>query len=95
LPTRTGRGGRILYAEVYPSLTPPRGGHSIKDADQVQALARHFAELEATGKLSACFAVDLPQPDREEVEREEGWILAPRRSRKPAWRGDKISLFYK
>ncbi len=70
--------GQVVLAEVYPSLLPvhvPDG--SVKDAQQVTGLARHFAELDRRDRLAELFAGDptLSQAQRTEVEREEGWIL--------------------
>lgn len=69
---------RLVLAEVYPSLVaaPPLPGRP-KDAAQVVATARHFALLDAAGKLEECFAggPGLSGTDRHSVEREEGWIL--------------------
>ncbi len=69
---------RVVLAEVYPSmLTVPVPEGSVKDAQQVTALARHFAELDAAERLGALFAGDegLSAAERAVVEREEGWIL--------------------
>jgi precorrin-8X/cobalt-precorrin-8 methylmutase len=69
---------RIVLAEVYPGLLPykPVDGQ-IKDRVQVDMLARHFAQADAEGRLSAMFAGDptLSPSERAIVETEEGWIL--------------------
>lgn len=69
---------RIVLAEIYPSLLPrkPAGGE-IKDRAQVEALARHFAQLDGEGRLAQMFAGDphLSAEERQLVESEEGWIL--------------------
>jgi len=69
---------RLVIAEIYPSLVPvaARPGQP-KDAAQVEATARHFAELDATGKLEAYFAggAALGAEERRRIEQEEGWIL--------------------
>lgn len=69
---------RLLLAEIYPSLaaaaaTPGRP----KDAAQVTAIARHFAALDAAGKLEDLFGGGpaLGAGERRCIEREEGWIL--------------------
>jgi len=68
----------LVLAEIYPSLIEcaplPRYP---KDAAQVAGLARHFAALDAAGKLEKFFnaAAALPAPERHSIEREEGWIL--------------------
>lgn len=69
---------QVVLAEVYPSLLPvhvPEG--SVKDAQQVSALARHFAEQDGRGRLSEQFVGDrtLTDAQRAVVEGEEGWIL--------------------
>jgi precorrin-8X/cobalt-precorrin-8 methylmutase len=70
--------GRIVYAEVYPSLVPldPAPGE-VKDSAQVRALARHFAALDERGELAPLFRGDpaLTDEERERVVREESWIL--------------------
>ena len=51
--------GTIVIAEVYPSLwaVSPAGGEP-KDAAQVRAVARFFAESDRAGHLAALFAGD-------------------------------------
>jgi precorrin-8X/cobalt-precorrin-8 methylmutase len=69
---------RVILAEAYPSLVPivPLAGRP-KDAAQVVALARHFATLDAGGRLAACFAGprDATAAARRAIVREEAWIL--------------------
>ena len=89
-----GKGGRIVLAEIYPSLVPaPQRRGEVKDSAQVRAIARHIAALDGDGRLAPLFAGDptLGPAERQAAEREEGWILgctgAPRRYsylRKPA-----------
>ena len=67
---------QIILAEVWPSLIPvPQG--DIKDREQMRALAHHFADLDAKGHLAHYFAGNptLTAPQRDAVERHEGWIL--------------------
>lgn len=67
----------VTLAEVYPSLVPPAvmPGYP-KDARQVVALARYFAELDALDDLHRFFTAGPEiQAERAAVEREEGWIL--------------------
>jgi precorrin-8X/cobalt-precorrin-8 methylmutase len=76
-PLREG-GGRIVLAEVYPSLVPsPQRNGEVKDRAQVRAIARHFAALDGEGRLASLFAGDptLTSRERTAVEREESWIL--------------------
>lgn len=85
-PLLPGERARIVFAEVYPSQVPaPRCDGEVKDAAQVRAIARHFAALDACGRLAALFAGDpsLTSEERATVESEESWTLgftgAPRR----------------
>lgn len=69
---------QVVLAEVYPSLVNvavPEG--TVKDARQVSALARWFAQLDQGERLAELFAGDpaLTPEERTTVEREEGWIL--------------------
>ncbi|MEE8200401.1 MAG: hypothetical protein V3R29_04450 [Candidatus Acidoferrales bacterium] len=78
LPPRGERAWFVLHAEIFPSIigvTPGKG--EVKDAAQVRALARHFAQLDKKGQLSPLFEkpADLCDEDRQTVEYEEGWIL--------------------
>jgi hypothetical protein len=78
LPSRHERDWSILHAEIYPSLVASHpAGTEVKDSAQVRTLATHFAELDAVGRLSALFAgaASLTDSERDQVEREEGWIL--------------------
>jgi hypothetical protein len=70
--------GRILLAEVWPSLVAPLyEDGEVKDAAQTRTIARHFARLDEEGRLAALFAGDpaLTPAERARVEREEGWVL--------------------
>lgn len=70
--------GSAVIAEVYPSLwaVSPAAGEP-KDAAQVRAVARFFAERDRTGELPALFAGDpaLTRAERDRVETEEAWTL--------------------
>ena len=72
----------IVFAEIYPSLVKPRSSKSreqgqVKDALQVQAIAKHMATLDESQDLGALFAgaPALNAGQRRIVEREEAWIL--------------------
>lgn len=68
----------IILAEVYPSLVPPRVMRGRpKDAGQVAAIGRRYAELDDAGELRPLFAGDLRQSQnlRRSIETEEAWIL--------------------
>jgi precorrin-8X/cobalt-precorrin-8 methylmutase len=77
-PAPIGDVGRIILAEIYPSLRPvvPTPGE-VKDSTQVRTLAQYFAELDTRGELAAVFAGDsrLSADERIVVEQEEGWVL--------------------
>ncbi len=68
----------IVLAEVYPSLVSPQifKGRP-KDAGQVAAIGRRYAELDISGALHGLFSGDptLNLERRRAVEREEAWIL--------------------
>jgi hypothetical protein len=72
------RAGQIVFAEIYPSLVPPRRrAGEVKDRAQVRSIARHFAALDAAGRLGALFSgpPDLTPAERRRIERDESWIL--------------------
>lgn len=68
----------VVIAEVYPSLldVKPAPGLTL-DAAQVEAIARHYADLDAKERLGALFAghATLDSTQIVMIEREEGWIL--------------------
>lgn len=70
------RGALIAYAEIYPSMVkaPPDAGLP-KDAAQVLAAARWFAEADARGRVAAAFRPPVPPAARMSAAGEEGWIL--------------------
>lgn len=78
LAARTPDEPRIVHAEIYPSLRPlaPDAGR-VKDALQVEGLARHFAEEDRDGRLHLLFEAParLPEAALRDVLMEEGWIL--------------------
>lgn len=68
-----------LIAEIYPSILEPEiAANEVKDAAQVRALAHHFAEADIADRLATAFAGDnsLSTRKRNQIEQEEGWILA-------------------
>jgi precorrin-8X/cobalt-precorrin-8 methylmutase len=76
--TRADTEGRIILAEIYPSLiaVKPKDGE-IRDALQVRAMVDHFAHRDDVGALGALFAGDpeLDERQRRRIESEESWIL--------------------
>ena len=79
--------GRLVMAEVYPSLwSVSRNEGEPKDAAQVRTVARFFAERDRAGELAAFFAGDphLTREERACVETEEAWTLGVTgRARRP------------
>ncbi|MBT4491265.1 MAG: hypothetical protein HOC72_27255 [Rhodospirillaceae bacterium] len=69
---------QVILAEVYPSilLIKTKTGE-IKDAVQVETIARHLARRDETGDLAGDLAGpdSLSQADRTLIGNEEGWIL--------------------
>ncbi len=71
---------RIIHAEVYPSMLRLNDVPGmVKDARQVDQLARAFAAADAAGALAARFGPPpgLAEADRQRAEGEEGWVLSP------------------
>lgn len=71
-------GYSIVHAEIYPSLIAVKAaGDAVKDALQVEALARHFARKDEAGEIAGLFdgPASLTPQQRNRVEGEEGWIL--------------------
>lgn len=69
---------QVILAEVYPSLIKPISiPNKPKDAGQVVALARYFADLDEDGRLGALFRgnENLSPAEKSVVEHEEAWIL--------------------
>ena len=68
----------LVLAEIYPSMVKPFDLAPLpKDAGQVMAIARHFADTDADGRLPDWLAgpPDLSPEDRAAVVEEEGWVL--------------------
>jgi precorrin-8X/cobalt-precorrin-8 methylmutase len=90
-PFETGLGtrpeGRLVMAEVYPSLwSVSLDANEPKDAAQVRTVARFFAECDHAGALAPLFAGDpgLTRAQRDCVESEEAWTLGVTgRTRRP------------
>ena len=69
---------QVILAEVYPPLIKPISSpNKPKDAGQVVALSRYFADLDEDGRLGALFRSneDLSSAEISAVEQEEAWIL--------------------
>ena len=100
--TRADTDGRIILAEIYPSLieVSPTDGQ-IRDELQVRAMVEYFAECDDAGELGALFAGDpiLDEEQRRRIADEESWILGvPMRAigtkEKPASLRPTTSLTY-
>lgn len=68
----------IVLAEIYPSLHEvPVPDGTVKDAAQVEFLARRFARSDADGSIRQLMAIPagLSASEAETVRSEEGWIL--------------------
>jgi precorrin-8X/cobalt-precorrin-8 methylmutase len=82
-PFETGLGvpspgdARVVLAEVYPSLLRVNVPDSaVRDAVQVESVAREFARLDASGALAILLAGPrVSARARHRVVREECWIL--------------------
>ena len=68
--------GGVVMVEVWPTLhgvvAPP---DRVKDAVQVESLARSIADVDRFGRLGEWFEPELPTGLRDSVESEEGWVL--------------------
>lgn len=70
--------GTTVVAETWPTafdLDLPID--RIRDAAQVDGVARRLRDADATGELATWFTPDLDPDDRALVESEEGWALVP------------------
>jgi hypothetical protein len=82
----------VLITEIYPSLIPLRDGAAVKDARQVEAMARFLLQHDRAGTLGALFAAPIDKAARRVIEREEGWIFGagvyqrPSRAARPSGR---------
>lgn len=66
-----------ILAEVWPgAIVIDESLHATKDAAQMLSMVRWAAEHDACGTLAPMFEVpSLVQPDRQKIEKIEGWIL--------------------
>lgn len=72
----SGAADLVVHAEVWPSaIEIDRSVHPVKDAAQVQCLARHFSDLQRTSGLADEFAPVVTADHARSVVTEEGWIL--------------------
>jgi hypothetical protein len=74
----------VLITEIYPSLIPLPDGEAVKDARQVEAMARFLLQRDRTAELGALFAAPVDIGARRLIEREEGWIFGAGTYTRPA-----------
>ncbi|RED47675.1 cobalamin biosynthesis protein CbiG [Aestuariispira insulae] len=77
---------QVILAEAYPSLVKPEEiPGKPKDAGQVVALARHYADLDEVDRLGTLFEADpaLTEEEKQKVEAEEAWILGVTGEKRP------------
>jgi len=70
--------GGLVIAEVWPSLvdvTSAAGGSAVRDAVQVDGLARELADVDRRGQLPGLFTPAVEPAARRAVVAEEGWVL--------------------
>lgn len=68
----------LVIAEIYPSLVKARpGAGQVLDEAQVEAIARHYCDLDANDRLGPLFSGGdgLSEAEKSQITREEGWIL--------------------
>jgi len=68
----------VVICEIYPALAGAKAGPGqVPDAVHVEAIARHYADLDGKNRLGAAFAggASLESTQIVMIEREEGWIL--------------------
>lgn len=77
-PPEPGRPWQVILAEVYPSILKIKAkSGTIKDAVQVETIARYLARRDRRGELAGDLAgpEGLSRRDRTLIGNEEGWIL--------------------
>ena len=70
--------GATVVAETWPSAFDlDLSRHPIRDAAQVDGVARRLRRADTAGELSGWFAPPVDAAARRVIEREEGWVLLP------------------
>lgn len=70
-------GGSVVVAEVWPTMFDPVvPAGTVRDAAQVECVARRLAAADADGSLAAWFEPSLTA-EQHGLVREEGWVLGP------------------
>lgn len=68
----------VILVETYPSLVEARPGPGqVLDEVQVEAIARHYSDLDVKGALGPLFGgpEGLSDTEKTQIATEEGWIL--------------------
>ena len=68
----------VVIAEIYPSLVKAKPAEGqVLDQVQVEAIARHYWDLDAKGALGVHFSgpKGLSEAEKSQITAEEGWIL--------------------
>ena len=71
-------GTDVVIAEIYPSLVKAKAAEGqVLDEAQVEAIARHYWDLDAKGVLGTHFSGPdgLSEAEMSQITAEEGWIL--------------------
>lgn len=71
-------GTGVVIAEIYPALVEAKPGPGeVADRAQVEAIARHYCDLDGKGALGALFfgPDGLNDAEKSQIVSEEGWIL--------------------
>ncbi len=69
---------QVVIAEIYPSLVKAKPAEGqVLDQAQVEAIARHYWDLDAKGVLGVHFSgpKGLSEAEKSQITAEEGWIL--------------------
>lgn len=70
--------GSTVVAETWPTAFDlDLSSHQVRDAAQVDGVARRLREADVTGELAGWFTPDVSPAERGAAEREEGWVLLP------------------
>lgn len=71
--------GTMVVAETWPTAYDlDLSSHPVRDAAQVDGVARRLCDADRVGHLAPWFAPDATSEERGVAEREEGWVLLPR-----------------
>ena len=72
--------GTLVLAECWPTAFDlDLSTHAVRDAAQVDGVARQLQLADTTGELGSWLAPDVTADERRAAESEEGWVLLPSR----------------